>query len=273
MYYRRALCILGFLLNVVVSRVCAQSGGTPTRTFPVNSQRPLAPAKGVGSRQVSDTVHFDISRELASQLLSFDEIYQIALQHSPAVRLENAVIDTKASIINYTKVAVLQNLSPFVNYSRGNQLLVGSGSSSFDFAQVSNGYRMGINLQLPMSDVVGRRYKLQQGRAELQGALAQRDLAKLALKRELNRVYQTLITAQRMLRIRLRDEQAALMMYRVAEVNMQQGKLDPADYARSSNQYSLAQITTEKERGEFMAAFRDLEILVGVRMIQLQVSH
>ncbi len=265
--------MLVFVLNLGASQVCAQPGGTPTRTFPVSSQRPSAPAKGVESRPVSDTGHFDISRELASQLLSFEGIYQIALQHSPAVRLENAVIDTKASIINYTKVAVLQNLSPFVNYSRGNQLLVGSGSSSFDFAQVSNGYRMGINLQLPMSDVVGRRYKLQQGRAELQGALAQRDLAKLALKRELNRVYQTLITAQRMLRIRLRDEQAALMMYRVAEVNMQQGKLDPADYARSSNQYSLAQITTEKERGEFMAAFRDLEILVGVRMIQLQVSH
>lgn len=245
----------------------AAQSPSPGRTVSRPSvSRPPVPAV------VSDSVLLDLSRDLAQQLLPFEDVFTIAVLHSPALRFENTVIAQKAGMAGYTKIAVLQNVSGFASYSRGNQFLVGTGSSSFDFAQNSNGYRLGAGVQLPVADLLGRRYKIQQARAEYEGALAQRDVARLSLKRELNRVYQGLLSAQRTLKIRLRDEQAALMAFRVAEVDMQQGKIAPADYARYSNQYAIAQVVTEQERSGFMLSFRDLEILVGVPMHQLVIE-
>ncbi len=281
-YYR--IGFLTFLMGFIgLNAALAQRDDLSKRTGSPAAQAPASGPARLGSGQSvvlpvsvpkpSDTVRLALNKDLIDQLISFEDIYQIALANSPALRFENAMVDMKASIANYTKVAILQTVSGFASYSRGNQLLVGSGSSSFDFSQNSNGYRTGIGVQLPLSEVVGRRYKIQQSRSEYQGSLAQRDVAKMGLKRELNRVYQALLTSQRTLRIRLRDEQAALMAFRIAEVDVQQGKIDPADYARYSNQYAIAQIVSEKERGEFMTNFRDLEIIVGVPMIQLQISR
>ena len=282
LYYR--IGFFAFLMGFVgPATALAQQRAMPERTVPPANQTPPSGAARPNTGQSTvlpvsvpksgDTVRFALNKDLIDQLIPFEDIYQIALSNSPALRFENAMVDMKASIANYTKVAILQTVSGFASYSRGNQLLIGSGSSSFDFSQNSNGYRTGIGIQLPLSEVVGRRYKIQQSRAEYQGSLAQRDVAKMGLKRELNRVYQALLTSQRTLRIRLRDEQAALMAFRIAEVDVQQGKIDPADYARYSNQYAIAQVVSEKERGEFMTNFRDLEIIVGVPMIQLQISQ
>ncbi len=274
--------LLFLLIGAYSNPILAQRASAPVRTVPPAVRAPASGSIKPGTMssiatesvpKSSDTVRFALNKDLIEQLISFEDIYQIAVSNSPALRFENAMVDMKASIANYTKVAILQTVSGFASYSRGNQLLVGSGSSSFDFSQNSNGYRTGLGIQLPLSEVVGRRYKIQQSRSEYQGSLAQRDVAKMGLKRELNRVYQALLTSQRTLRIRLRDEQAALMAFRIAEVDVQQGKIDPADYARYSNQYAIAQVVSEKERGEFMTNFRDLEIIVGVPMIQLQISR
>lgn len=270
------------MLGLWANGAMAQRDAMSARAFPSAAQPPssgIAKSKSGSSASTvnfpksSDTVRFDLSKDLAEQLVPFEEVYQIALMHSPALRYENAMVDIKNSIANYTKIAILQNIGGLVTYSRGNQLTIGSGTSNFDFAQTSNGYGIGMRLQLPLSEVVGRRYKLQQTRSDYQASLAQREVAKLGLKRELNRVYQGLLTSQRTLRIRLRDEQAMLMAFRIAEVDMQQGKISPADYARYSNQYASGQIGSEQQRGDFMLSFRDLEILVGVPMIQLQISR
>jgi|GEM_PF-683896 len=259
-------------LMLIVSPLSARAQRDAMRVSLPAAQSP-SPGRTVSRPPVpdvaSDSGLLDLSRDLSQQLLPFEEVFTIAVLHSPALRFENTVIDQKAGMASYTKIAILQNVSGFASYSRGNQFLVGTGSSSFDFAQNSNGYRLGAGVQLPVADLLGRRYKIQQARAEYEGALAQRDVARLSLKRELNRVYQGMLSAQRTLRIRLRDEQAALMAFRVAEVDMQQGKISPADYARYSNQYAIAQVVTEQERSGFMLSFRDLEILVGVPMHQL----
>ncbi len=220
-----------------------------------------------------DTVLFNIDKSLAEQLLPFDSLYQIAVRHSPAVHFEDAMIEGKAASLQVTKVLILQGLSPFFTYSAGNQAFVNTGSVSSDFLQLANGRRMGINIQIPVSEVVGRRYRIQQMKAELRAASARRDISKLELKRDLNRSYQAMLTAHRLLAIRIRDAQIAMVAFRVAEVEMQQGKITPASLATSSNVYAISQHNVEKERGDLLSAMYDMVALIGVDLNRLIISR
>lgn len=217
----------------------------------------------------ADTVVFDINKGLAEQLLPFDSLYQIAVRHSPAIHFEEAVMDGKAAGLQVTKVLIFQGLSPFFTYSLGNQTFVNTGTISSDFLQLANGRRMGVNIQIPMSEVIGRRYRIQQLKAEFKAASAQRDISKLNLKRDLNRSYQAMLTAHRLMVIRIRDAQVAMVAFRVAEVEMQQGKITPTVLASSSNVYAISQHNVEKERGDLLTALYDVVALIGVDLNQL----
>lgn len=221
----------------------------------------------------SDTVLFDINKGLAEQLLPFDSLYQIAVRHSPAIHFEEAVMEGKAASLQVTKVLILQGFTPFFTYSLGNQSFVNTGTVSSDFLQLANGRRIGVNIQIPMSEVVGRRYRIQQMKAEFKAASAQREISKLNLKRDLNRSYQAMLTAHRLMVIRIRDAQVAMVAFRVAEVEMQQGKITPAALATSSNVYAISQHNVEKERGDLLSALYDVVALIGVDLNRLIINR
>ncbi len=220
-----------------------------------------------------DTILLDVSKSLADQLLPFDSLYEIAVRHSPLVRFEEAMVDGKVASLSLSKVAVLQVVSPFFTYATGNQAYLNTGTVASDFLQSINGRRMGINIQVPVSELLGRRHKINQMRAELSAASARKDISKLELKRDLNRTYQGLLTAHRLLGIRIRDAQLAMMAYRVAEVEMQQGKISAANLASSSNVNAIAQHNVEKERGDMLSFLYDMVALVGVDLAQLIAKH
>ena len=221
----------------------------------------------------SDTVVFDINKDLAEQLFPFDSLYQIAVRHSPTIHYDEAMMEGKAASLQVTKVLILQGLSPFFTYSIGNQTFVNTGTVSSDFLQLANGRRIGVNIQIPMSEILGRRYRIQQMKAEFKAASAQRDISKLNLKRDLNRAYQAMLTAHRLMVIRIRDSQVAMVAFRVAEVEMQQGKITPAALATSSNVYAIAQHNVEKERGDLLSALYDIVALIGVDLDRLIINR
>ncbi|GAB3280985.1 hypothetical protein GCM10027347_56450 [Larkinella harenae] len=219
---------------------------------------------------VVDTVSFDLRATIAEQLLPFDSLVRIATQYSPLMRLEDAAIDSKEAQYRYSKTTFLQYVYPFVNYATGNQALISSGSLQSDVVQLANGYRAGFNFQIPISELFGRRQRIRETQANYRVALAQRDATRQRIKRELIVVYQGLLTAQRKLQARMREEQVALVAYRVAEVDLQKGKIAPAELARISSFYGTAQSYVEEERGDFLRNFYDLEALVGVPLLQLK---
>ena len=223
----------------------------------------------VSSMAGPDTILLDISKSLAEQLLPFDSLYQIAVRHSPSVHFEDAMVDGKMAGLQFSKVLILQGVSPFFTYATGNQAYLNTGSVSSDFIQVANGRRMGINVQIGLSELLGRRSRINQMKAEVRAASARRDVTKLELKRELNRTYQSLLTAHRLLSIRIKDAQMAMMAFRVAEVEMEQGKITTAALASSSNTYAIAQHNVEKERGDLLTLFYDLIALIGVDLNEL----
>lgn len=260
----RPFVVFLFLLAGSVNSLWAQR-------FPTASVDRRAPVKPASSQ--SDTALLDVSKSLAEQMLPFDRIYQLALEHSPAVRFEDAMVDGKVANLQVTKVLILQGVSPFFTYASGNQAYLNSGTVSSDFVQLANGHRYGVNIQLALSEVVGRRHRLSQMRSELKAANARRDMIRVELQRDLNRSYQATMTAHRLLGIRIRDAQTALIAFRIAEVEMQQGKISSVAFASVSNVLAIAQSNVEKERGDFLTYLYDMVALTGVPLAALVASR
>lgn len=238
--------------------------------FNPSLQAQLAPPAGGGV--ATDTAQFDLDRDLSDQLLPFDSLYQAALRFSPTLRYQNALVDSRLESYRYTKVLVLDGVYPFVNYAQGNQSLTATGTTPTEGLQLSNGYRWGINVQVPLSELIGRRARTHEARANYRAALAQKDVEALTLKRDLITLYQNLLTAQRILKVRLHDEQIALAAYRVAEVEVQQGKSTPTHLAQVSSIYSITKSYAERERGDLLINFFQLEALVGLPIQTLKIK-
>ena len=236
-----------------------------------NSAVKTNPVATVGT-VVGDTAFFDLDKDITEQLVPFETIYQAALRYSPALHAQNAAANGKLESYRYSKVTVLDNIYPFLNYGQGNQTLIATGTNPSDGLQLSNGTRWGLNVQVPLSAVLGRRNLIQQAKADYQVTLAQKDVIALSLKRELIAVYQNLLVSQRIMLSRSRDEQIALTAYRVVEVELQQGKVEPTQLAMISNTYTLAKTYAERARGDFMINFYDLEALVGVPLQSLMIK-
>jgi outer membrane protein TolC len=212
---------------------------------------------------VTDTVYFDLSRDLGDQLVSFDSLYQLALITSPTLRFEDARLTAQDAEYRASKVVILQSVSPFGSYSQGTQAITAVGISPTDAFQLTNGYRFGVNVQLPVGELLGHRQRIRQTRALRDAAQAQRDAAAQTLRLELIRLYQNLLASQRILRARLRDEQTSLEALRATEEESQLGKITPALLAQVSSLYANTKAFTEQERNNFQTFFYQLETLVG----------
>ena len=216
-----------------------------------------------------DTLVFDARISIAQQLLPLDTIIQIAYFNSPSLKYYSTLIRVRKHNMSYTRMMSFKDLSVFYNYSIGDQQIFVTGSTPVDNTQFANGYRLGINLQLPLSTVLGHWPRMKQARAELEAQRWRKEEIRLEIKREVQRLYVNMIEGQSKLSIRTIDAQVALMASNVAEEELAEGRIPPHEFSRIRNIYAIAASNVELERANFLRAFFDLEALVGVEMQQL----
>ena len=231
----------------------AQPAGTPTPNTPV------------------DSMIFDFNRDIAVQLIPFDEIYQLALKYSSTVKFEAAIANSQLAAYQLSKLQILQNMAGYANYSTGNQAIISTGAASTDqLGQISNGYRVGVNVAISLHDLFGRPQQIRLARANYESTVERRKNAEIGLKRELFNLYQDLMLSQKILQIRLRDEQVALTAFRIAEVELQKGKITPEAHAFNSSRYANTNSSVEESKTQFTKTIYALELLVGVPIYQLK---
>lgn len=230
-----------------------------------------ASEKAMTAEPVGDTLYFDLQRSLSDQLVPFDSLVQIGVRNSPALKEDDASIEGRLERYRFTRTVILQYVYPFANYQTGNQTLLAAGTlNNYDQYQLTNGYRAGVHIQIPVAELFGRKHRMREAMAEYRSAIARREVTKVQFRRELVRLYQGMLTAQRVLQIRIRDEQATLVAFRVAELDFQNGKGNPADFARASNLYATAQAGVAEQRGSFAQYFYELETMIGVPLSDLK---
>ncbi len=258
-------CILGLVMWVLLG---SAGYGQGVVTPPPAAAKPLITA---ADGLPIDTMAFDFNRDISTQLIPFDELYTLALAYSPLVKFESAVANSQLSALHLSKLQVLQNLTGFVNYSTGNQAILSTGTSATDqLAQISNGYRAGVNVVISIHDLFARPQEIRLARWNHEATKERKRTAEIQLKKDLFNLFQDLILSRRVLQIRLRDDQASLAAFRIAEVELQKGKITPETHAFNSNRYAETRSTVEQAKTQFIKNIYALELVVGVPIHQLK---
>lgn len=218
----------------------------------------------------NEGLQLDLSKDVSAQLLSFDDLYDMASQYSPLIRTQNEVATSLDAVYHSSKLEILNRVSGFANYSTGNQAIISSDAAVKSIGQIANGYRVGVNVQLSLYDLLGRPHQIKQARANYQVALLQKETIKFQIKRELISIYQDLITSQQVLKIRMQEEQSSLITFQVAEAEGQQGGKRPEEVSEAGSRYAQSKAAAEEARGAFIKNAYFLEALVGVPIQQLK---
>jgi outer membrane protein TolC len=226
---------------------------------------------GQSGGQAVDTVYLDVDQDIAVQLLPFDELVKIAALNSPLIKYQNEIANSLNSTYAIAKAQILQNLSGYANYSGGNQVILSSGGDrNTNIGQIANGYRVGVDLRVSLFDLFGRKHQIKQAYSSYKAAVLQKETIEVQLKRDMVGTYQDMITAQQILKLRLADEQASLTGLRVAESEMQKGKIVAEVLAEAANRYAQAKVASEEVKGAFIKNVRYFEILVGMPIQRLK---
>lgn len=219
----------------------------------------------------TDTFLLDFTKDIAVQLMSFDNIFELAATKSPLINYQEEVAVSLNSAYQLSKLDVLKRSSGYANYSTGNQAILSTGDARSTLGQITNGYRVGVTLEIGLADLLNRPHLMRQAKANYQAALMQKENIKLQLKHELITIYQDLVTAQQVLKVRIQDEQTALTAYNVTEAESRQGNSKPADLASIYSRYAEAKAASEEAKGVFIKNAYYLEALVGVSLQQLRL--
>lgn len=254
--------LLSLILGATAATVTYGQGATPAPVKPV-----VTSTEGLSV----DSLGFDFNKDIAMQLIPFEEIFKLALAYAPSVKFEGAVATSQAAAYRLAKLQVLQNFTGYANYSTGNQAILSTGTNVTDqLGQISNGYRAGVNVAISIHDLFGRPHQIRLAQANYEATQERRRTAEILLKRDVFNIYQDLILAQRVLQIRLRDDQASLAAYRIGEVELQKGKITPETHAFNSNRYAETRTTVEQAKTAFVKTIYALELFVGVPIHQLK---
>jgi len=234
-------------------------------------QMPISAAPTAADGMPQDSMPIDFNQEIARQLIPFDDMYALAKKYSPAIKFEGAVSTSQLAALQLSKLQVLQNVTGFANYSMGNQAILSTGSTAVDqLAQIANGYRVGVNLAVSLHDLFARPQQIRLARANYDATVERRRTAEIQLKENLFNLFQDLILSQRVLQIRLRDDNASLAAFRIAEVELQKGKITPEAHAFNSNRYAETRATVEQAKTQFIKLIFALESMIGVPIHQLK---
>jgi outer membrane protein TolC len=253
---KHSLISLFFLLIILPNSICVAQRSNPRNR--------VSFGQSVG--MTNDTTFLDVDQDIAVQLMPFEDLVKMAVTASPVIKYQNEIISSLNSQRDLAKVQVLQNASGFANYSGGNQTLVTSSlvQKGDQLGQIANGYRVGVDFRVSLYDLFGRKHQIKQATANYRASVVQKDVIEQQLRREMIGIYQDIITAQQMLKLRLTDEQAALTALRITEAENQKGRATSESVSLTTNRYIEAKVATELVKGDFIKNIHQFETLVGV---------
>ncbi|TFF34729.1 TolC family protein [Mucilaginibacter psychrotolerans] len=210
--------------------------------------------------------------DLQQQLIPLDNIIDIAVAHSPSVKFQQDLIEAAKSQLNFSKLVWTNNIMGFVNYSSGNQSIISSDSQSagnLSSSNITNGYRMGVQINLPLYELVGRKSRVNLYKYQLNSTVDKRDETIEALKRNVIQIYYSLLYYNNLLNIRSEAKQSAISQLAVAQKQFKDGIIDIAELSRLKVFEVNARADYEEAKREFSIAYFQIETFVGVPVQQL----
>jgi outer membrane protein TolC len=217
-----------------------------------------------------DTLIFDVNKDIDEQLMPLDSILYYATENSPNLKM--AIAETMKFKYNrdYIKWIYLNSVQLFYNYGYGNQITNQIASNQqIDVASQSLGigYRIGLNVILPLGDLIGRSARLKSLRSETDMAKYKQDEARRIYKRLIIDDYFALVSNQKLIRVKSQDLETCRITAELAFIEMRRGKTQPAELSRLRNIMAVAEISYEQAKRDFLSAYYRLETTLTVPLI------
>ncbi|MAX81063.1 MAG: hypothetical protein CL843_12930 [Crocinitomicaceae bacterium] len=209
--------------------------------------------------------NFDFNKPLKDQLLPLDTILIIAIENHPKMKFEEALIERSEYNLKNTKRLWMNNLYGTVGYNGGNQsIILNNSETSDESSNLTNGYRWGINLRLPLYELMGRPAQVKMMNAELDASQRQYEARALDLQKTVIQAYFDLLNAQELVESRGADMETQASNLEMAQIEMIQGNLEMDTYARIYNMSTNTKAIYLEAKQRFYTAFYAFETIVGV---------
>lgn len=215
-----------------------------------------------------ETIFQKIKKEtsLADQLPPLDTLIKIAVEFHPSIKVNDELVGSAQQRLSVENKMWLNWISPYGNYSYGNQAILTSGSTPSDLGRIANGYRVGINIGFPIGDIWARKNRKAFQQHELKATEQKREEVKLIISEYVVLAYNTMIYNYRMMSVRYDMMQKAKLDVQLAESDFKTNNMTAAAYTAIQQIYTGTISEYENARKDFLIAMQKLELLLGVKL-------
>lgn len=215
---------------------------------------------------------FDELIDLQTQLIPLDSIINIAIEKSPSVQFQQDLIEAAKYQVDFSKRLWTNNLVGFVNYSAGNQNLVSANSDNngaLSSTNITNGYRMGVQLNLPLYELVGRKSRINLYKSQLNSTVSKKAETIQELKREIIQAYYSLFYYYNLIAIRSEAKETTVNQYSIAQKQFKDGLIDVTELSRLKTIEVNSKADYEEAKRQFSIYYFQFEAMIGVKMNEL----
>ncbi|HBB91023.1 MAG TPA: hypothetical protein DC042_04745 [Bacteroidales bacterium] len=203
-------------------------------------------------------------------LPSLNALIQTALENSPLIRQQEAMVDmrdwqTKSAKLDWTRYFQLFSEA---RYGAVDYVVVG-GIGTGQITDNTFRYNIGTRIQLNAFDFLDQKKKEKTAEAVLDFEKAKVEEAKRLIIDEVIKQYNQVITYKEIIRIKSDNLQGQLTNMEKMELKFATGDEDLMEFARIKEITTKAQEEFELAKKEFREAYMLLENLVGVKLDQI----
>jgi outer membrane protein TolC len=205
--------------------------------------------------------YINLTEPLEDQLPNLDSLIKIAITNHPTVKVNKALIGSAEARINLAKKSWSNLIRVYSDYSYGNQAIL--YTSGTDLSNVANGYRIGANLSIPLSEVFLKKDQVKLQKQELEATYYKTKEMELTISNQVIEEYNSALLGQKLMLIRLEMQEKARTNLQQMEMEFNLGNLEATSFLRNQEIYTIAQSEYENARKNFFVAIQKLEILLG----------
>jgi outer membrane protein TolC len=210
--------------------------------------------------------------DMQSQLLPLDSIITIAINNSPSVRFQADLIGAAKHQVEFSKRLWTNNLMGFIGYSLGNQNLISAdnqNAGTLAATNITNGYRMGVQLNLPLYELVGRKSRINIYKSELNSTISKKEETIQELRKEVIQTYFSMLYYNNLVTIRSDSKQTTMNQYLIAQKQFKDGLIDVTELSRLKTIEVNSRADFEEAKRQFSTLYFLFENIVGAPMQQL----
>ena len=223
----------------------------------------------IGFSQDWNLQGIDLNRPIAEQLPSLDSLIGMAVAHNPTVKLNQELVGVAADRVKLEKNSWTEMVRGYYDYSAGNQSLVVTGLQSNDINNLTNGYRAGVNISLPLYQLTTRKTRIRMQQQELAATEYKTQEVEIEVARLVIVEYNNMIAGQKLMKNQSEMVELARSNFQIAEAEYKTGNMEGAVFIRNAEILNIARANYENARKEFFIAVQNLELLIGSPLSQI----